>query len=103
MTSLIASSRFEVLSQSRQALFISHASPEDNAFTFWLRVKLTALGYEVFADLLHLKGAAIIGNESLNRDTRQGGQVLGCGHAARHSKVMVGVQGCAGFAPSVSG
>ena len=42
--------------QTRQALFISHASPEDNAFTLWLGAKLTALGYEVFADLLRLKG-----------------------------------------------
>ena len=39
-----------------QALFISHASPEDNAFTLWLGAKLTALGYEVFADILRLKG-----------------------------------------------
>ena len=42
--------------QTRQALFISHASPEDNAFTLWLGAKLTALGYEVFADVLRLKG-----------------------------------------------
>lgn len=41
---------------ARQALFISHASPEDNAFTLWLGAKLTALGYEVFADILRLKG-----------------------------------------------
>src|SRR6266853_3145621 len=42
--------------QARQALFISHASPEDNAFTLWLGAKLTALGYEVFADVLRLRG-----------------------------------------------
>src|SRR5262249_9970560 len=42
--------------QARQALFISHASPEDNAFTLWLGAKLTVLGYEVFADILRLKG-----------------------------------------------
>ena len=41
---------------SRHALFISHASPEDNAFTLWLGAKLTALGYEVFADVLRLRG-----------------------------------------------
>jgi TIR domain len=45
-----------VSAQARQALFISHASPEDNAFTLWLGAKLTALGYEVFADILRLKG-----------------------------------------------
>jgi hypothetical protein len=31
--------------QARRALFISHATPEDNAFTLWLGAKLTALGY----------------------------------------------------------
>jgi hypothetical protein len=41
---------------AREALFISHASPEDNAFTVWLGAKLTALGYEVFADVLRLRG-----------------------------------------------
>ena len=42
--------------QARQALFISHANPEDNAFTLWLGAKLTALGYQVFADVLRLRG-----------------------------------------------
>jgi hypothetical protein len=41
---------------TRAALFISHASPEDNAFTLWLGAKLTALGYSVFADVLRLRG-----------------------------------------------
>jgi hypothetical protein len=40
----------------RDALFISHATPEDNAFTLWLGGRLTALGYHVFADVLRLKG-----------------------------------------------
>lgn len=43
-------------SAAREALFISHASPEDNPFTLWLGAKLTALGYTVFADVLRLKG-----------------------------------------------
>src|SRR5437588_13132361 len=42
--------------QARQALFISYASPEDNAFTLWLGAKLTVIGYEVFADVLRLRG-----------------------------------------------
>ena len=42
--------------QKREALFISHANPEDNAFKLWLGGKLTALGYEVFADVLRLRG-----------------------------------------------
>jgi hypothetical protein len=40
----------------RQALFISHANPEDNAFTIWLGAKLAAAGHEVWADVLRLKG-----------------------------------------------
>src|SRR5271155_1332076 len=42
--------------QARQALFISHANPEDNAFTLWLGAKLSALGSAAFADVLRLKG-----------------------------------------------
>ncbi|WP_439401740.1 toll/interleukin-1 receptor domain-containing protein [Bradyrhizobium sp. DASA03068] len=40
----------------RDSVFISHATPEDNAFTLWLGGRLTALGYHVFADILRLKG-----------------------------------------------
>lgn len=40
----------------RLALFISHATPEDNAFTIWLGAKLAAAGYEVWADVLRLTG-----------------------------------------------
>ncbi|MCC6920252.1 MAG: toll/interleukin-1 receptor domain-containing protein [Alphaproteobacteria bacterium] len=40
----------------RPAIFISHATPEDNAFTLWLGTKLAALGYEVWADVLRLRG-----------------------------------------------
>lgn len=43
---------------SRQAIFISHATPEDNAFVRWLGAKLTALGYEVWADLFALHGGS---------------------------------------------
>lgn len=40
----------------RTALFISHATPEDNDFVRWLGAKLTALGYEVWADVMRLRG-----------------------------------------------
>lgn len=40
----------------RDSVFISHATPEDNAFTLWLGCRLAALGYHVFADILRLKG-----------------------------------------------
>lgn len=40
----------------RNALFISHATPEDNHFVRWLGAKLTAMGYEVWADVMRLHG-----------------------------------------------
>ena len=43
-------------SADRPAIFISHAAPEDNTFTLWLGAKLAALGYEVWADVLRLRG-----------------------------------------------
>lgn len=41
---------------SRDAIFISHANPEDNGFTIWLGSRLAAAGYEVWADVLKLRG-----------------------------------------------
>lgn len=40
----------------RQAIFITHANPEDNSFALWLGAKLSVLGYEVWADILRLHG-----------------------------------------------
>ncbi|MEQ1679693.1 MAG: toll/interleukin-1 receptor domain-containing protein [Nitrospira sp.] len=40
----------------RPAIFISHANPEDNEFTVWLGAHLSAAGYEVWADVLKLRG-----------------------------------------------
>ena len=40
----------------RVSLFISHATPEDNHFVRWLGAKLTAMGYDVWADVMRLKG-----------------------------------------------
>ncbi|WP_216842979.1 toll/interleukin-1 receptor domain-containing protein [Granulicella sp. S190] len=40
----------------REAIFISHATPEDNDLTIWLGAKLSAMGYEVWADVLRLRG-----------------------------------------------
>lgn len=42
----------------REALFISHANPEDNAFARWLGAKLAAMGYEVWADVMRLRGGS---------------------------------------------
>lgn len=40
----------------RTVVFITHANPEDNVFTVWLGAKLAALGYDVWADVLRLRG-----------------------------------------------
>lgn len=40
----------------RETIFISHATPEDNAFTRWLGSKLELAGYKVWFDLDRLKG-----------------------------------------------
>jgi TIR domain len=41
---------------SRNSIFISHATPEDNAFVLWLGAKLSAMGYDVWADVMRLQG-----------------------------------------------
>ncbi len=42
--------------KERRLVFISHANPEDNEFASWLGTRLTAAGYEVWADVLNLLG-----------------------------------------------
>lgn len=41
---------------TREAIFISHATPEDNDFVRWLGSKLELAGYRVWHDLARLKG-----------------------------------------------
>ncbi|MBI1181509.1 MAG: TIR domain-containing protein [Alphaproteobacteria bacterium] len=41
---------------TRRVVFLNHATPEDNAFVQWLGARLTAAGYTVWSDLLHLVG-----------------------------------------------
>jgi hypothetical protein len=41
---------------TRPLVFISHGTPEDNEFVLWLGTRLTALGYDVWADILKLRG-----------------------------------------------
>lgn len=45
-----------VQTPARTAIFISHANPEDNEFTVWLGAHLSGAGYEVWGDVLKLKG-----------------------------------------------
>lgn len=42
--------------EQRTAIFISHATPEDNHFVRWLGARLTAMGFEVWADVMRLHG-----------------------------------------------
>ena len=41
---------------TRRFIFLNHATPEDNIFTLWLGVRLSAAGYDVWSDLLQLIG-----------------------------------------------
>lgn len=55
----------------RNKIFISHAAPDDNDFTKWLALKLIALGYEVWCDVLFLdKGADFW--KVIDREIREG-------------------------------
>ncbi|MDO9519298.1 MAG: toll/interleukin-1 receptor domain-containing protein [Pseudohongiella sp.] len=40
----------------RNLVFISHANPEDNAFTLWLSTRLKLIGYQVWSDVTQLFG-----------------------------------------------
>jgi hypothetical protein len=51
-----ADGRPALLDDKRSAIFISHANPEDNTFALWLGAKLVALGFEVWADIMRLRG-----------------------------------------------
>ena len=42
--------------ENRISIFISHAAPEDNDFTSWLSLQLIGLGYDVWSDVIVLKG-----------------------------------------------
>lgn len=50
----------------RQLVFVSHANPEDNEFASWLGTRLTAAGYDVWADVFRL-----VGGEAFWRDIGQ--------------------------------
>jgi hypothetical protein len=43
-------------SQTREAVFVTHAAPEDNEFALWLSAKLAASGYKVWVDKRRLLG-----------------------------------------------
>ncbi len=43
---------------SRETIFISHATPDDNDFVRWLGTRLIGHGYRAWADLFELKGGA---------------------------------------------
>jgi hypothetical protein len=43
----------------RDTVFISHATPNDNAFAIWLASKLTSAGYNVWCDVNNLSGGDV--------------------------------------------
>jgi hypothetical protein len=46
----------ETKTNSKQTIFISHSTPEDNLFSLWLSSRLSLLGYSVWVDLKNLGG-----------------------------------------------
>jgi len=46
----------ENTSKTKQTIFISHSTPEDNFFSLWLASRLSVLGYSVWVDLKNLGG-----------------------------------------------
>lgn len=40
----------------KELIFISHSTPEDNAFTMWLSTRLKLMGYQVWSDVTQLFG-----------------------------------------------
>ena len=43
----------------KDMIFVSHATPEDNDFTYWIVSKLALLGYPVWCDLTRLLGGEV--------------------------------------------
>lgn len=54
------------MTPTREVLFISHATPEDNDFARWLALKLAGLGYHTWSDVTKL-----LGGEDFWRDIEQ--------------------------------
>jgi hypothetical protein len=44
---------------NRNTIFISHATPQDNAFVVWLASKLNSAGYTVWSDVTNLTGGDV--------------------------------------------
>lgn len=61
---------------ARKTVFISHATPEDNAFVLWLTSKLSAAGYEVWSDLTNLKGGDVFWENIENTIRSEAAKVL---------------------------
>src|ERR1700722_4514482 len=59
---------------AKQTIFISHAAPEDNEFARWLSLQLIGWGYNVWCDIIKLKGGedfwVEIENELRNNATK---------------------------------
>jgi len=45
--------------RERKLIFISHATPEDNDFVFWLGARLASAGYRVWSDVTKLIGGEV--------------------------------------------
>ena len=83
---------------TRDAIFISHANPEDNEFTVWLGAQLTAAGYEVWADVLRLRGGQdwqrLLEDALRNKTCKV--LLVGTEHGVRKQGVRNEIQGAGG-------
>lgn len=71
----------EMAPEVRPALFISHANPEDNEFAIWLGGRLCGAGYEVWADVLSIRGGQDWARKLENALRRRARKVLLVGTA----------------------
>jgi hypothetical protein len=74
----------------RRPLFISHATPDDNAFVVWLASKLMSAGYQVWSDITDLQGGDVFWGSIEEVIRRQAAKVLFV-HSA-HAAVKAGVR-----------
>lgn len=62
----------------RRVIFVSHATPQDNAFATWVATQLAHAGYEVWCDVAKLLGGEIFWNDITEAIEKHAFKVLFC-------------------------
>src|SRR5580704_7260061 len=76
-------------SRTREIVFISKATPEDDEFVLWLAPRLEAAGYSVFADILTLEPGDRWRREITNTLQNKAVKMLLCCRDATLNKIGV--------------